>query len=88
MSELHFLTRPEITLLVGDMIREHESEVAEPKHSQNTKLLTALTLSMNTFEKSLIKIETTINIFMKFAGAGIIVWSLRQVVDMIQALKH
>lgn len=88
MAEQIYLTKPEIIILVGDMLNKHETEIADPKHKQNTTLLKELTTSMNKFELTLLEIKTTFNILMKFGAGGIVIWALRQAVEIVQTLKH
>lgn len=47
-----------------------------------------LTDKIDTLIISVTKMVATQSVTMKFAGAGVIVWSIRQIVELIQSFHH
>lgn len=83
-----YLTKSEIIVLVDERIEKHDEAVNEPKHVSNTTILAELRAEVKTLVLQLTEMKATQSIVMKFAGAGIMVWSLRQIVEMVQSFKH
>lgn len=83
-----YLTRAEIIVLVDERIEKHDESVNEPKHESNTKILGEMQSGMSKMSDSLIRMEATQSVVMKFAGAGVLIWSIRQIVELVQTFKH
>lgn len=78
-----YLTKAEVIVLVDERIKKHDDDVNKPQHLENQTVLRALTLQVNGLDKLLTRMEAQQSIVMKFAGAGIVIWSIRQIVDLI-----
>lgn len=85
MSEIA-ISKSEAIVLIDERIRQHDEATNEPKHSENKALIKGLTDKMDIVVVSLTKIETTANLVMKFAVGGLVVWTVRQVAELVKIL--
>jgi hypothetical protein len=82
------ITRAEATVLIDERIRKHDTDVDAPKHRENQDVLRTLAMKVDTLIIDITKMVATQNITMKFAGAGIIVWSIKQIIELVQSFHH
>lgn len=88
MPDTQYLTQSEIVVLVAGMIKEHEEEISQPKHVENQATLKDLQLELRHVVLDLTEMKATQSIIVKFAAAGIVVWSIRQLVELVQSFHH
>jgi hypothetical protein len=84
MSE-NALTKSEVLVLVDERIKYHDEITNEPKHAENKALIKGLTDKIDVVVISLIKIETTAQLVMKFAMGGLVVWVVKQAVELVKS---
>lgn len=84
MSEVA-ISKSEAIVLIDERIKLHDEATNEPKHVENKALIKALTDKLDIVVISLTKIETTANLVMKFAMGGLVVWVVRQVVELVKS---
>lgn len=83
-----FITRAEAQVLMDARIKEHDESTNEPKHVENKNTLVALKASFDALRLDITEMKATQSVVMKFAGAGILVWSVRQIVELVQSFHH
>lgn len=83
-----YLTKSEAIVLIDERINKHDVHVNEPKHKENLIALKGITTKVDALVLIMAKMEATQAIVMKFAGAGVIIWSLKQLAELVQTFKH
>jgi len=82
------MNRSEVIVLVDERIKQHDENVNKPKHEENQSILKAMQIEIRTLVLSLTKMEATQAVIVKFAAGGVIVWSVRQIAELIQSFHH
>lgn len=88
MSDPAYLSESEIRVLVGDMIKDHEEEISKPKHIENQTTLKEVKNELLDVRFDLKEMKATQAVVMKFVGAGVIIWAIRQLVELVQTFHH
>jgi hypothetical protein len=63
-------------------IAAHDEGTSLRRHAENKESLRDLSKEVGTVKESLIEVKVTFNLLMKFAGAGILIWCIRQIIDV------
>lgn len=82
------ITRAEATVLIDERIKLYDEDTLLPKHRENQTVLKALTAKVDDLRLDIGKMVSAANITMKFAGAGVVIWSIRQFVELAQSFHH
>lgn len=68
---------------MDERIRAYDVNILLPKHRDQVNVLRELTTKVDTMMVSMAKMGTTFDLVMKFAGGGIVVWAIKQAVDVV-----
>lgn len=82
------VTRSQVIVLIDERIKEHYEDVNQPQHSENKKLLEKLSDKVEKLTLAIVEMKATQAVVMKFAAGGIVVWCIKQIIELIQTLKH
>lgn len=83
-----FITKSEAQVLIDARIKEHDEAINEPKHEANQAVIKEVTQEVRALRLDITEMKATQSIVMKFAGAGILVWSIRQIIELVQSFHH
>lgn len=82
------LSREAIIVLVDERISKHDIEVNKPQHLDNQNILSKLADKVGKLSDDIIAMKAEQSVVMKCAGAGIIIWSIKQIVDLAHSFIH
>jgi hypothetical protein len=82
------MTKYEVLSLVDERIKIHDEATNEPKHVENKALIREATIKLDALILSVTKIETTANLVMRFAMGGLVVWVVKQFVELAKSFQH
>ena len=93
------ISKADTIILVGEMLKEHVKTFVDPKHQDNREAINKVDEKIDDVDKkvdalviSMTKMETTlstaIGIFTKLGGLATLIWVVKQIVDIVNTIKH
>jgi len=81
------ITRSEAIVLIDSRIKIHQEDVNQPQHIENKTVLKELIAEVKGLRDTINEMKVTQAIVMKFAAGGVVVWSIKQIVELIKTLQ-